>query len=45
MSKIKQKSNYDRSLLEVNFRAENLVLFKNEVGHKLESEYTGPYKI
>ena len=44
-NKLKQKLNYDRDIIDYNFRIGDLVLLKNEAGHKLETQYKGPYKI
>lgn len=43
--KEKQKENYDRNTLDYNFTIGDLVLLKNESGHKLDKKYIGPYKI
>ena len=44
-NKIKQKNNYDKDILDYNFKIGDLVLLRNDIGHKLEESYKGPYKI
>lgn len=44
-SKIIRKSNYDKYVNPVKYRINDLVLVKNETGNKLDSLYSGPYKV
>lgn len=43
--KEKQKETYDRNSIEYNFTIGDLVLLKNETGHKLDKQYLGPFRI
>ena len=47
INKINQKNNYDRNILDCNFRIGDLlvVFLKNEPGQKLYNQYKCPYKI
>ena len=41
VNQMKQKNNYDKDLLDYNFKIGALVLLKNDNGHKLEQSYKG----
>ena len=43
--KEKQKLFYDKTALDYKFKIGDLVLVKNEVGHKLDRQYKGPFEI
>ena len=40
-----QKLVYDRNSIDISLKAGDLVLLKNETGHKLEQQYKGPFTI
>lgn len=44
-AKLKQKQFYDRQSREIQLQIGDLVLLKNEVGHKLENRYLGPFTV
>lgn len=44
-SKINRKMKYDRNINPVTYKPNDLVLLKNETGNKLQSLYSGPYKV
>lgn len=44
-SKITQKRQYDKKLNKIDVAIGDLVLIKNEVGHKLDKLYMGPFKV
>lgn len=43
--KLRQKLAYDKNTLDYKFNIGDLVLLKNEAGHKLDTAYKGPFKI
>lgn len=43
--KEKNKENYDLKIKDIELEVGDKVLLRNEVGHKLDFKYTGPYKI
>lgn len=43
--KTTQKSQYDRKANPIEINKDDLVLLKNDAGHKLESLYKGPYLV
>lgn len=44
-AKLVQKNRYDKSTHEVVIRLGDLVLLRNEAGHKLDNRYLGPYEV
>lgn len=44
-AKVKRKEHYDMNTEQLDLNLGDLVLLRNEVGHKLENRYEGPYKV
>lgn len=44
-AKERQKMLYDKKVNDFTIKVGNLVLLKNEVGHKLQNKYLGPYTV
>lgn len=44
-SKVMQKYSFDRKVNPIDLRIDDLVLLRNDAGHKLESLYNGPYRV
>jgi len=45
LNKHKNKELYDSKAKEIHLSIGDKVLLRNEVGHKLDFQYTGPYRI
>lgn len=43
--KEKQKEQYDRNIKDMKINVGDLVLVRNEVGHKLDNRYLGPFMV
>ena len=40
-----QNKQYDRNINNIQLRIGEIVLVKNNAGHKMENQYSGPFKI
>lgn len=45
IEKQKRKIEYDKRTNDLQLEIGNLVLLKNDSGHKLDNQYLGPYKV